>query len=115
MDKFKTVFFTIIITMLIMSALFAFVFMQTKSESNLGTPQNASIAVNDTFRNSKEKREFLNDEIYQSRRNIITETVAEVTKSVVGINTKEIRQYRSNDPFMRYFLETEFTIEKLEV
>lgn len=103
MDKFKTVFFTIIITMLIMSALFAFVFMQKKSESNLGTPQNASIAVNDTFRNSKEKRGFLNDEIYQSRRNIITETVAEVTKSVVGINTKEIRQYRSNDPFMRYF------------
>ena len=106
MSKFKTVFFTIIITMLLMSAAFAYIFTQSKSETENIDPFNSTIAIDDTFATSNERRELATNEIYQSRRNIITETVANVSKSVVGINTKEIRQYRSpfsNDPFMRYF------------
>ncbi len=106
MSKFKTVFFTIIITMLLMSAAFAFIFTKSKTDSTLTDEPNKTISIADTFATSPEQREIINNDIYHSRRNIITETVSNISKSVVGINTKEIRQYRSpfsNDPFMRYF------------
>lgn len=103
MSKFKTVFFTIIITMLLMSAAFALIFTKTKKDANSSEPQKASIAINDTFTNSNQQNEVANNQIYQSRKNIITETVSKVSQSVVGINTKEIKQYRIGDPIYRYF------------
>ena len=42
-----------------------------------------------------------NDEITRSRRNIITETVKQVSPAVVGINVIEIREYK--DPFFSLF------------
>ncbi len=42
-----------------------------------------------------------NDDITNSRNNIITETVKKVSPAVVGINVTEIRQYR--DPFGSFF------------
>uniref|UniRef100_A0A832DIV3 PDZ domain-containing protein n=1 Tax=Ignavibacterium album TaxID=591197 RepID=A0A832DIV3_9BACT len=51
----------------------------------------------------------LQDEINNSRRNIITQTVEKVSPAVVGINVIEIRQYRDpfsyffDDPFFRQF------------
>jgi len=42
-----------------------------------------------------------NDEISRSRRNIITETVKQVSPAVVGINVIEIREYK--DPFFSLF------------
>ena len=55
-------------------------------------------------------KELKNDKISNERRNIITETVAKIKASVVGINVTEIRQFRdpffspfSNDPFFRQF------------
>lgn len=50
------------------------------------------------FQNQKEKN---NDEISNSRRNIITETVKNISPAVVGINVIEIREYR--DPFSSLF------------
>ncbi len=50
-----------------------------------------------------------NDDISNSRRNIITSTVEKVSPAVVGINVIEIRQYRDpfsyffDDPFFRQF------------
>ncbi len=50
-----------------------------------------------------------NDEITNSRKNIITETVKKVSSAVVGINVTEIRQYESplgslfDDPFFKQF------------
>ena len=50
-----------------------------------------------------------NDEITNSRKNIITETVKKVSPAVVGINVTEIRQYESplgsffDDPFFKQF------------
>jgi len=41
------------------------------------------------------------DEITNSRSNIITQTVEKVSPAVVGINVIEIRQYR--DPFSSFF------------
>lgn len=43
----------------------------------------------------------LNDEISKSRKNILTETVKNVSPAVVGINVTEIRQYQ--DPFSSFF------------
>jgi serine protease Do len=51
----------------------------------------------------------IQDEINNSRRNIITQTVSKVSPAVVGINVIEIRQYRDpfsyffDDPFFRQF------------
>ncbi len=42
-----------------------------------------------------------NDEITNSRRNIITETVQKVSPAIVGINVIEIREYK--DPFFSLF------------
>ena len=50
------------------------------------------------FQNQKDKN---NDEINNSRRNIITETVKNVSPSIVGINVIEIREYK--DPFFSFF------------
>jgi serine protease Do len=50
------------------------------------------------FENKKDRS---NDDITNSRRNIITETVKNVSPAVVGINVIEIREYR--DPFFSFF------------
>jgi serine protease Do len=50
------------------------------------------------FQDQKDKN---NDEITNSRRNIITETVKKVSPSIVGINVIEIREYK--DPFFSFF------------
>jgi serine protease Do len=51
----------------------------------------------------------LNDEISKSRKNILTETVKNVSPAVVGINVTQIQQYQDpfnsffDDPFFRQF------------
>ncbi|MDP4116449.1 MAG: trypsin-like peptidase domain-containing protein [Bacteroidota bacterium] len=51
----------------------------------------------------------INNELYNSRKNIITETVKNASPAIVGINVTEIRQYQDpfssmfNDPFFRQF------------
>ncbi|MCW8817259.1 MAG: trypsin-like peptidase domain-containing protein, partial [Ignavibacteriaceae bacterium] len=58
------------------------------------------------FQNQKEKN---NDDVSNSRRNIITETVKNVSPVVVGINVIEIREYKNpfssffDDPFFQRF------------
>ncbi|QQS37860.1 MAG: trypsin-like peptidase domain-containing protein [Ignavibacteriales bacterium] len=54
-------------------------------------------------------KNLANNDITNSRKNIITETVQKVSPAVVGINVIEIRQYRDpfgsffDDPFFRQF------------
>ena len=50
---------------------------------------------------SLEQAKRFNDEITNSRENIITNTVQKVSPAIVGINVIEIRQYR--DPFQFFF------------
>ena len=56
-----------------------------------------------------QQRQDLNNQITDSRRNILTETVKAVSPAVVGINVIEIQQYRDpfgsffDDPFFRQF------------
>ena len=55
-----------------------------------------------TFKNTNlQDKQIRNDEITNARRNIITETVKEVSPAVVGINVIEIQEYR--DPFSSFF------------
>lgn len=50
---------------------------------------------------SYQEKSKLNDEISNSRRNVLTETVSKVSPAVVGINVIQIRQYQ--DPFSSFF------------
>ncbi len=63
-----------------------------------GISDNDKNVVFAQFQNQKDKN---NDEINNSRRNIITETVKNVSPSIVGINVIEIREYK--DPFFSFF------------
>lgn len=52
------------------------------------------------------QRNSLNNSIFNERRNILTETVAETSPAVVGINVTQIREYR--DPFFNPFMNDPF-------
>jgi serine protease Do len=56
---------------------------------------------NVTFAQFQNQKDLNNDEITNSRRNILTETVKKVSPAIVGINVIEIREYK--DPFFSYF------------
>jgi len=63
-----------------------------------GISENDKNVVFAQFQNQKDHN---NDEITNSRRNILTETVKNVSHSIVGINVIEIREYK--DPFFSFF------------
>ena len=93
----------IITVILFVLTLLGFLFlMQNKN------PGNNLFAENQTTQFVQAKNQ-LNDEISNSRKNIITNTVEKVSPSIVGISVIEIRQYRDpfssffNDPFFRQF------------
>ena len=93
----------IITVILFVLTLSGFLFlMQNKN------PGNNLFAENQTTQFVQAKNQ-LNDEISNSRKNIITNTVEKVSPSIVGISVIEIRQYRDpfssffNDPFFRQF------------
>jgi len=78
-------------------------------QAKIISPDNHSnpyAGFNTPYYSSIDGRNKQNDSLYQQRNNIITRTIQKVSPAVVGINVKEIRQYRSpyaNDPFWRYF------------
>ena len=63
-----------------------------------GISENTQNIVLAQLQNQNDKN---NDEITNSRRNIITETVKKVSPAIVGINVIEIREYK--DPFFSLF------------
>jgi len=72
------------------------------SKLNLITIQNSSDKnQNVMLAQFQSQKDSNNDEIYNSRRNIITETVQKVSPAIVGINVIEIREYK--DPFFSLF------------
>ena len=95
-----------IITILIMSVIFSasFFYFDSKLEHplfNSGNSQNLSLA-------SLKIAKQLQDDISNSRQNIITKTVQNVSPAIVGINVTEIRKYNPlgsffDDPFFRQF------------
>lgn len=68
-----------------------------------------------------QQRQLANDQISNSRKNLITETVKNVSGAVVGISVTEIRQYRDpmyevfgNDPFWRQFFGNRTTPQEVK-
>lgn len=95
----KTFFITLTILLVIIVS--SFVYLNNSfRESLYNKPANNQVLI------SQSKAQ---DEINNSRRNIITQTVQKVSPAVVGINVIEIRQYRDpfsyffDDPFFRQF------------
>ena len=111
MSQFKVAFISSLITVLCVSIAFAYFYTRTDevsvSSKNISdtTPINVE-KVSTTPEKNEGDREAISDKLYESRSNSITRTVNKVSPAVVGINVKEIRQYRdpwSSNPFWRQF------------
>ncbi|GMU96774.1 MULTISPECIES: trypsin-like peptidase domain-containing protein [Ignavibacterium] len=97
----KTYFFTVVGFLILLVS--SFLYLNSKQQFPVNTFDPDYSARLTSLRNN------LQDEINNSRRNIITQTVEKVSPAVVGINVIEIRQYRDpfsyffDDPFFRQF------------
>lgn len=107
MTSVKTAILSSLITLIVVSL--SFIYMYSKDNNDISesdSSTNNNFITNPISQDGNQDRNEINTEIYNQRRNIITETVKKVSPAVVGINVKEIRQYRSpwsNDPFWRFF------------
>lgn len=97
----KTYFLTVIGFLILLTSSFLYLNSKNQFPVNVIDPKyNTTLS---SFKNN------IQDEINNSRRNIITQTVEKVSPAVVGINVIEIRQYRDpfsyffDDPFFRQF------------
>lgn len=98
----KTFVITIAVITIIMCS--SFFYLNSQIRESIFSPsysQNVSLT-------KLEKAKKFNDDITNSRKNIITETVEKVSPAIVGINVTEIRQYRNpfsffDDPFFKQF------------
>ena len=99
----KTFIATIAILILVMLSTFFYLNSQiSEGIFSPDSPQNISLT-------KLEQAKIFNDDITNSRKNILTETVEKVSPAIVGINVIEIRQYRNpfgsffDDPFFKQF------------
>jgi len=72
------------------------------------TPETPVAYISKSDPNSVTLTKVNSQQLYNSRRNVITEAVEKVSPAVVGINILQIQQYRSRnwlfeDPWFRYF------------
>ncbi|HCY75968.1 MAG TPA: 2-alkenal reductase [Ignavibacteriales bacterium] len=91
----KTFILTIVVLTIIFSS--SYFYLNSKLRGNFLSSNNSG----DISLTSLEQAKKFNDEITNSRENIITKTVQKVSPAIVGINVIEIRQYR--DPFSSFF------------
>ena len=90
-----------------------FILTQTKNKSPLYYDSSSSHYSLSSF-----QRAQTDDDINNSRKTAITETVKKVSPAVVGINVTEIQQYNSpfssffNDPFFRQFFGNQGTFDQ---
>ena len=99
----KTFIITIAVILILSLTLFAYL------NSKINDSYFYSHNKNDVSLTSLNQAKQFNDDITNSRKNIITQTVEKVSPAIVGINVIEIRQYRDpfssmfDDPFFRQF------------
>lgn len=86
---------TVVILIILFTA--SFFYLNSKLQNDFYTSSNSS----NVSLTSLEQAKRFNDEITNSRENIITKTVQKVSPAIVGINVIEIRQFR--DPFSSFF------------
>ncbi len=108
MNKFKTIVYSTLITLVLVSVGFSIIYFRYIN------PIEEKRANGEAIENAAEKskpdtvyiREKITDKILRTRRTIITETVKKVSPAVVGINVTKIKKYRdpfTADPLFRYF------------
>jgi serine protease Do len=102
MNNSRKIILSIGLLLTILVAIYFLVHSNNKSQDFYEADNNYSVA-------GYQQKSNTNDEITNSRKNIITETVKKVSPAVVGINVTEIRQYESpfgsffDDPFFKQF------------
>ena len=97
----------------ILSAVILFFMISILSAYYIGTKENTSqkIYTDSVYAPiTKQERQLINNDLTDSRENLITETVKKVSPAVVGINVTEIQKvadpytsFFGNDPFFRQF------------
>jgi serine protease Do len=105
MKHFKYIFLSSFITLLIVSVIFAYFYYQNQnpvenSVTNSGE-ENQEIGVEESSVIPVNVKNQANNLISSSRENILTNTVKNVSSTIVGINVTETRYYR--DPFSFFF------------
>lgn len=91
----KTFYFTIVILLILFFT--SFFYLNSRLEHPLFFSDQSKNLSLTSFKTAQQ----IQDEINNSRRNIITETVRKVSPAIVGINVTEIRKYQ--DPFSSFF------------
>ncbi len=116
MNRFKTVVYSTLITLLLVSIGFSFLYFKYINPLEKGNevPADSLVTASSeiSLKDAHTKIETvyvknkLNDKITASRQTIITETVKKVSPAVVGINVTKVKKYRdpfTSDPLFRYF------------
>ncbi|NOX19410.1 MAG: PDZ domain-containing protein [Chlorobi bacterium] len=110
MKQLKTILITFVVTLVIISSVFAYFYRDyiKVDNANVENVQSDSLksAANEIQTPDDEKTEQNDDKITNSRRTVITRAVEKVSPAIVGITVTEIRQYRSPfslDPFWNQF------------
>lgn len=109
MNKVKAVLLSSFSTLIIASATFSYIYFTDKEIKGEEFDSDRSIdysVIQTRDDNSDLIKEQNNNNISNSRSNVITNTVKTISPAIVGINVTEIRQYRdpwSADPFWRQF------------
>ncbi|MCB9211387.1 MAG: trypsin-like peptidase domain-containing protein [Ignavibacteriales bacterium] len=107
MKNFKVIFLSSFITILIISIVFAFFYYKDRQKTTIA--QNAELVENSENPEKVENSSIVpvnlraqaNNQIYNSRENIITNTVKKISSAIVGINVTETRYVR--DFFYRIY------------
>jgi serine protease Do len=116
MNKFKTIVYSTLITILLVSVGFSYIYFKyinpnlNSSKTEVADTTSAAAVPDFDYRESHTDtlaiKSKLNDQVYQSKQTIITETVKNVSPAVVGINVTKVKKYRdpfTADPLFRYF------------
>lgn len=116
MKQIKVAFLSSLITILIVSTIFALIYYKDgfAEESNLSSQPDSQQTV------TRAERASITDSIFNQRQTIITKTISEVSPAVVGINVVEIREYRSpwynffrDDPYFRDYFRRQQRVQGL--
>lgn len=105
MKNIKVIFLSSFFTLLIVSVIFAYFYYQRQNVDPLSEDAQVKSADNNNFEESAilpvNLRNNVNSAISNSRENIITTTVKNVSSAIVGINVTETRYFR--DPYSFFF------------
>lgn len=105
MKNIKIIFLSSFFTLLILSVVFAYFYYQGQNDDQISNAVDTTLTANNGLEESSilpvNLRNNVNAAITNSRENIITNTVKNVSPTIVGINVTETRYFR--DPYSFFF------------